>query len=376
VNSLVAIDMPANKSFVDALQSIWSAGDAALPLDQRLPLAMRRNLVQRFEAAAVIDSSLNTTRLPKSRPVEPGDAMVVATSGSTGEPKGAVHTHASIKAAVDASSQRLGCDETDHWLACISLAHVGGLSVVLRALQLGSGLTVSDKTDQTAIDRALADGATMVAVVPTMLKRLALGRFKKVLVGGSEIDFELPANAIATYGLTETFGGVVYDSLPLDGVEIRIAEDSGIEVKSPSCMRCYRDGSNPFTEDHWLPTGDLGRLEDGRLTVEGRSDDQIKTGGYKVWPHQVERVISAIDGVADCVVRGVPDAKWGQAVSAWIVVADSSRGVALEDIRKHVKNFLPDYCAPRFVQFLDRIPRSPLGKVLLSELPEAMPKKP
>ncbi|MFM8002426.1 MAG: hypothetical protein ACKPAJ_08460, partial [Actinomycetota bacterium] len=127
---------------------------------------------------------------------------------------------------------------------------------------------------------------------------------------------ERPANTITTYGLTETFGGVVYDSLPLDGVEIRITEDSGIEIKTPSCMRCYRDGSSPFTNDNWLTTGDLGRIENGRLIVEGRRDDQIKTGGYKVWPSQVERVIVAIEGVEDCVVRGVPDTKWGQAVSA------------------------------------------------------------
>ncbi|MFM8776942.1 MAG: hypothetical protein ACKOEH_08705, partial [Actinomycetota bacterium] len=76
MNSLVAIDMPANRSFVEALQSIWSAGDAALPLDQRLPLTMRRDLVQRFEASAVIDSSRDTIHLSTSRPVEPGDAMV------------------------------------------------------------------------------------------------------------------------------------------------------------------------------------------------------------------------------------------------------------------------------------------------------------
>jgi len=371
VNSLVAIDMPANKSFVEALQSIWSAGDAALPLDQRLPLTMRRDLVQRFEASAIIDSSRDTIRLSTSRPVEAGDAMVVATSGSTGEPKGVVHTHASIKAAVDASSRRLGCDKTDHWLACISLAHVGGLSVVMRALQLGSALTISGKTDQTSIDRALADGATLTSVVPTMLRHLNLSGFKKVLVGGSQVGSERPANTITTYGLTETFGGVVYDSLPLDGVEIRITEDSGIEIKTPSCMRCYRDGSSPFTNDNWLTTGDLGRIENGRLIVEGRRDDQIKTGGYKVWPSQVERVIVAIEGVEDCVVRGVPDAKWGQAVSAWIVVAGSSLGVEADEVRKVVRDVLPDYCAPKFVHFVDRIPRSPLGKVLSSELPEA-----
>lgn len=368
MNLLVALDMPASQDFVSALESIWDSGDAVLPIDQRLPEHARRKLAGQFNASAVIEGDNSKTKLSGGIPVEQGDALVIATSGSTGEPKGVIHTHGSIDAAVLTTGGRLNCSKHDHWLACLSLAHVGGLSVVIRALHFGSSLTVGNRADQKTILAALDKGATMTSLVPTVLKSVDISKFRTVLIGGSHAPDELPSNAISTYGLTETMGGVVYDGVPLDGVEVRIADDSEILIRSRTALRCYRDGTNTTTQDGWLPTGDLGEMTDGMLSVHGRRDELINTGGYKVWPNLVENSINNIDGVADCVVRGLTDEKWGSVVSAWIVLADPKVRLNLADVRKHIKQSLPDYCAPNKLFIIDEIPRSTLGKVQVSEL--------
>ena len=368
MNSLVALDMPASQDFVSALKSIWDSGDAALPIDQRLPQHARRKLVEQFSASAVIEGDNLRTNLSGGVPVEQGDALVIATSGSTGEPKGVVHTHGSIEAAILTTGGRLNCSSHDHWLACLSLAHVGGLSVVLRALHFKSSLTVSSRADQKTFLAALAKGATMTSLVPTVLQSVDISKFRTVLIGGAQAPGELPSNAISTFGLTETMGGVVYDGVPLDGVEVRITDDSEILIRSRTLLRCYRDGTNPTTKDGWLPTGDLGEITDRRLSVHGRRDELINTGGYKVWPRTVENSITTIGGVADCVVRGLTDEKWGSMVSAWIVLADPKVRLNLDDVRRHIKQSLPDYCAPNKIFIVDQIPRSTLGKVQVSEL--------
>ncbi len=120
--------------------------------------------------------------------------------------------------------------------------------------------------------------------------------------------------------MTETGSGVVYDGVPLDGVEVRIDDGAEVWLRGPMLMRCYRDGSRPFDADGWLPTGDLGRwLDDGRLHVDGRRGDLIITGGENVWPEAVEAILTSHPAVADAMVHGVDDDEWGQVVEAVIV---------------------------------------------------------
>ena len=120
--------------------------------------------------------------------------------------------------------------------------------------------------------------------------------------------------------MTETGSGVVYDGVPLDGVEVRIDGDAEVWLRGPMLLRGYRDGTRPFDADGWLPTGDLGRwLDDGRLHVDGRRGDLIITGGENVWPEAVEAILSAHPAVAEAMVRGVADDEWGQVVEAVIV---------------------------------------------------------
>ncbi len=136
--------MPGGPAFVETLQRIWDRGDAVLPLDPRLPDPARDDLIAALRPGRLIDASGDETALAGGLAVEDGDAVVIATSGSTGTPKGVVHTHASVAASAAASSARLGVDPgRDRWLACLPLAHIGGLSVVIRALLTGTPISRS-----------------------------------------------------------------------------------------------------------------------------------------------------------------------------------------------------------------------------------------
>lgn len=354
--------------FANYLGQIWDEGDALLPLDQRLPALAKQQLLKQFGASWLISDSGEKVKLDNGFAVEPNDALVIATSGSTGEPKGVVHTHESITASVIAGGDRLGCSSVDHWLSCLPLAHVGGLSVLLRARHYKSELSFADSVDQLSIDAAIKRGADLTSLVPTVLRKLNIDSFRSVLVGGSALLSDMPANAITTYGLTETMGGVAYNGRTLDGAEIQVNNESEIMVRGAMLFRAYRHGSNPKSESGWFATGDLGQIIDGVLAVHGRKDDLINTGGYKVWPRIVENSINQITEINECVVKGIPDETWGQVVCAWIVLQNQNQPLSLNDVRQHVRRTLPDYCAPKQIFIVDQIPRSALGKVRLSDL--------
>ncbi len=257
----------------------------------------------------------------------------MATSGTTGSPRGVVLTHEAVHASAIATSDRLGVDDDDTWLACLPLSHVGGLSVVSRAMVTGCRLVVHDGFDANAVRAAAGRGATLVSLVSTALQRIDAGLFRRIVLGGSRPPDELPANVVTTYGMTETGSGVVYDGLPLDGVEIRVDASDEISIRCPMLLRCYRDGTDPCV-DGWFPSGDLGAVDDdGRLTVFGRRGDMIITGGENVWPAVVEAALAAHPGIAEVAVAGVPDPEWGQRIVAWIVPTERGAPPTLASIR-------------------------------------------
>jgi len=343
-NRLVAIDTPGGPGFVDELQRIWDAGDAAFPVDQRLPPPAK---------AAML------TAMRVGEPVEPGDALVIATSGSTGEPKGVVLTHDAIASSAEATSRRLGVTSDDRWLACLPLSHVGGLAVVTRALHTGTGLTILPGFDDVAVNTS---GTTLVSLVATTLRRVDCERFRTIVLGGSRPPSDRPPNSVTTYGMTETGSGVVYDGVPLDGVDVAVDDDDQIRLRGPMLLRCYRDGTVPLDADGWFPTGDLGCwLDDGRLQVEGRQGDLIITGGENVWPEAVEAALADHPDVADVMVRGVADPEWGQLVVAAIVPGESVP--TLESIRSHVKQHHPGFMAPKRIEIVTSLPRTAIGKL-------------
>ena len=250
------------------------------------------------------------------------------------------------------------------WLACLPLAHVGGLSVVTRALHTGTRLIVHDGFDAGAVEHA---EATLVSLVPTTLRRVDPSRFRRILLGGSAMPPALPANVVKTYGLTETGSGVVYDGYPLDGVEVAVDDHDEIRVRGPMLLRGYRDGTDPKDVDGWLPTGDAGSLApDGRLTVHGRVGDLIITGGENVWPVAVEAVLAEHPKVAEVAVVGRPDPEWGQRVVAIVVPAGDQP--SLDELRAWVRERVAPWAAPKELELVATLPRTGIGKVRRSAL--------
>jgi O-succinylbenzoic acid--CoA ligase len=283
-----------------------------------------------------------------------------------------VLTHEAVAAHARAASARLEVDAArDRWLACLPLAHVGGLGVVVRALVTGTPLVVHPGLDPRAVEEEARRGATLVSLVPTALVRgVDVSGFRRVLLGGAAPLGPVPANVVATWGSTETGGGVVYDGVPLDGVEVRVAADGEVGVRGPTSLRAYRDGTDPRDGDGWLATGDAGHLDgEGRLVVEGRLSDKIVTGGENVWPAAVEAAVRRHPDVADVVVAGRPDPEWGERVVAWVV---SRAGVAiptLDALRALVGEHVAPWAAPRELVLVESLPRGPGGKVSRDRLP-------
>jgi O-succinylbenzoic acid--CoA ligase len=362
VPHLVAIDLPGGPSFVDALRRAWDAGDAVLPVDRRLPASARGALFDALQPDRLVDSE--GLHHLAGRGVEPGDALVMATSGSTGTPKGVVLTHDAVAASAAATSAHLGTSEHDTWLACLPLAHVGGMSVITRALHTGAGLVVHDGFDATRVEQAGREGATAVSLVATALRRIDASLFRIIVLGGGRPPADRPSNCHTTYGLTETGSGVVYDGVPLPGVDVRVCDDGEVLLRGPMLLRGYRNGSTPLDADGWLHTGDLGRWStDGRLHVEGRRGDLIITGGENVWPEVVEAALLTHPSVLEVAVAGADDVEWGHRVVAWVVPADAGVPPTLLELRRHVADALPSYCAPRELHIVERLPRTALGKI-------------
>ena len=373
---VVALALPGGPAFVRAIERTWAMGDAIFPLDQRLPRAELDRVLASVAPGAIIEADGERRLLVGGRPTQPGDAVIVATSGTTGHPKGVVHTHASIAASALATSKALDVDPaSDRWLACLPLAHIGGLAVVLRSLVTGTPVEVHDGFSAPAVAEALGRGVTLTSVVTKALKQIDTEAFRMILVGGAAPPPDRPANVWATYGLTETGSGVVYEREPLDGLEIRIDDSDEIWLRGPMLFRAYRDSAGPNSiggaTDHetdpkdaggWFPTGDLGRFAgDGSLSVDGRKGDVIATGGEKVWPERAERVLAAQAGVADVAVIGRPHDEWGQEVVAVIVA--SGDGPSLEQLRDAVRAELPVWYAPHRIELVSSLPRTALGKL-------------
>lgn len=308
---------------------------------------------------SAVEIVLDENGEPRAVPVETGvedAAVVVRTSGSTGTPKATVLTVDALAASSVATAMALRGE--GQWLLALPLQYVAGVQVLVRSLYAGTRPWVMDQTNGftpeafTAAAEELTDKIRFTSLVPTQLQRLldspapetlaVLRRFNAILLGGAPASPGLLAAAqaaglkvVTTYGSAETCGGCVYDGEPLDGVEIRIGDgdlEGRVLLGGDTVAAGYLDAARAskaafFEEDgtRWYVTGDLGELSpEGKLTVLGRADDVIITGGVKASATYIQSKLEELDGVTAAFVAGVPSREWGQAVAAYVAVEDPS----------------------------------------------------
>jgi o-succinylbenzoate---CoA ligase len=400
----VAVLLPAPEA-TRAAVARWEAGEAVVPLDPAAPGPDLRRALAALRPTALLDGD-GRSRRRDGVPVAAGVAAVVATSGTTGERKGVELTFAGLAASGSAVVSALGGGAEDGWLCCLPVHMVAGLAVLGRAWATGAPVTVQAGFDPAAVAEAARTGRrpAFVSLVPTMLRRLleaepdAAAGFAHILLGGGPIDPALLARARAggatvstTYGMTETWGGIVHNGHPLCGVELRLDRADGaaepgpgsegvgeILVRAPMLMRGYRlwpEGTAAAIDgDGWYRTGDVGRFDPaagGRLRIVDRLGDVVNTGGVKVSPTEVERVLAGHPAVADVCVAGRPDPEWGQRVVAFVVPAEPAAPPALDDLRAFARGELPAAKLPREVVLVTAIPRTAGGKPLRRLLPGA-----
>lgn len=325
--------------------------------------------------------------LRAGEPIDDAVGVVLSTSGTTGNPKGAMLTVPALTASAEATHARLG--GPGRWLLALPSCHVAGFQVLVRSV-LSDATPVPIAPSFTAPDlvaaiAAMGTGRRYASMVANQLDKAlrdpdaaqALGGLDAVLIGGGPMPPGVAEKASAagvsvvrTYGMSETSGGCVYDEVPLDGVAVRVDDDHRIWLGGPTIAAGYRNPvtPDPFAEPGWFRTDDLGAVDDsGALRVLGRADDAISTGGLTVLPGVVESAVSSHPAVAECAVFGVADERLGQRVVAAVVTA-AGASITLEQLRSHLASALPSTAAPRQLHIVDALPLRGIGKVDRREL--------
>jgi o-succinylbenzoate---CoA ligase len=358
----MALEQTEPLEFALALHACLLAGVPAVPVDPRLN---EQDRAVRIESAR--------------RPAGPDVATVMHTSGTTSAPKRVELTYGNWLANASGSAIALALDPAERWLCPMPLAHVGGLSILIRSTIYATTVVLHERFDTGAVLAELSDptrAITLTSLVPTMLGRLLDAGLERpptlrwALLGGGPIPAPLLERAAAagvpvapTYGMTEACSQIATFGLPLQGVELRLdGPDGEILVRGPSVA------PGALGDDGWLHTGDLGAFDErGRLAITGRKADTIVSGGENVAPAEVESVLLEHSSVGDAGVFARPDPEWGEAVIAVIVPRD---GESVDPIalKAHCAARLAPFKIPKAFEQRAELPRTPSGKLLRRKL--------
>ena len=335
--------------------------------------------------------------LPKLTPESP--AAILYTSGTTGRPKGAVLDHGNFLAQGRGALEVWRWTSKDVLVHALPLFHLHGLGMGLHGTLLGGGSAVLVSFTPENVVRELTHGGTMLFGVPSMYQRLCewldehptdLSHVRVFVCGSAPLPpalFERCARLLGQapverYGITE--GGIVvtnpYDGprqpgrvgYPFPGVEVKLGEQGEVLLKGGQVFKGYwrndQATSESFTSDGFFKTGDVGEIDaDGSLAIRGRIKELIITGGFNVYPREVELVLEQHPAVHEVAVAGVPSEKWGEEVTAY-VVPSSSKVLDEKELIAFAHERLAAYKCPKRVVTLDKLPRNAMGKVQRSLL--------
>jgi malonyl-CoA/methylmalonyl-CoA synthetase len=318
------------------------------------------------------------------------------TSGTTGRPKGALLDHGNLLAQARGVIEAWRWEPADRLVLALPLFHVHGLGIGFHGTLLRGASAVLVPFRPETVVHELQAGGTMFFGVPAMYQRLVeyleahpadLSGVRLFVSGSAPLPpalFKrcrqiLGQPVLERYGITE--GGIVVSNpyhgprqpgrvgYPLPGVEVRLGEQDEIQLKGGQVFSGYWRNPQATAEvfvDGWLRTGDVGEIRaDGSLAVRGRLKELIITGGYNVYPREVELVLEAHPAVAEVAVVGVPSERWGEEVTAFIVAAGP---VSADELIAFTRERLAAYKCPRQVRFVEALPRNAMGKVQRSEL--------
>lgn len=392
----VALYLPKSEDYIVLLHALIRAGCVACPLSTRLPSRSVALLIEKAGCRAVVISDeglLDAAEMEKLHPEMlldgPGEhgpstlpepsrltmqqpATVVFTSGSTGEPKAALHSLGNHYWSARGSNANIPLQPGDRWLHSLPLYHVGGLSILFRCLLSGAAVALPEP-EATLGEAIVRSGATHLSLVSTQLLRLLreesfdAARLKAILLGGGPIPAPLLEEATrrglpvhASYGLTEMASQVTTTRSGASGEELRtsgrallyrevtISGSGEILVRGETLFAGYLDGdavTRPVDENGWFHTKDLGELDaDGRLRVKGRMDNLFISGGENVQPEEVEEALCRLEGIEEAVVVPVPDAEFGHRPAAF--VRTDGRLVEPEELVRTLEFALPRFKIP------------------------------
>lgn len=324
--------------------------------------------------------------------VEPGTAVVIGTSGSTGIPKRVVLSGEALRAGAEATANRIG---SGRWLLALPAGYVAGFQVLVRSILSGTEPVVLDgrfspKAFAEATLPMIGTQPLFTSLVPAQIASLldaagdttvlaSLQAYQAILVGGQALPqpvrdraAELGVRLVRTYGSTETSGGCVYDGIPLDTAAVRTV-DGELQIAGAMLADGYL-GDPDLTErtflrdEHgirWYRTGDLGIVEDGIVRVHGRADNVIVSGGVNISLDRVEHIVRGIPGLTSAVVVGVDDEQWGEASVIVAARGESlrrSEAEQLERARAAVADEIGKPARPARLILVDELATLPSGK--------------
>jgi O-succinylbenzoic acid--CoA ligase len=313
----------------------------------------------------------------------PEASLIISTSGSEGNARAVVLGDQQIDLAAGLANQTFNLGHGDLWLNCLPLFHIGGQSILWRCAKAGAGVFLSNGFALDEVVAALKNQpVTHISLVPTMLAKLLEQGIKPppglrvTLIGGAALSLPLYEQANASgwplypsYGMSETAAQLATFmpqdgqwrpgrvGKPMPGHEVCISDDGRIRIRGPQVMLGYLDSLGRDAAG-WLTTGDLGELDgNGCLTITGRADDMLISGGRNVHPLEVESCLAACPGVSEVAVSGRPDPVWGDLIVA-IMVGDAAE----QTLRTHAKTVLHSAAQPRQYIFIEALPKTPAGK--------------